>query len=466
MSHNKSFESVTLTLSQRLGVKSGQNKIAECLRLLDEISRKEEKQIEEILNEVLNETQLIDKEHWHFDQLKKGLVKRRYPLTKKVNLSKVLLHPLNQKETKEARKHASEFVPSHIHVQKSWAETPIVQRALSLFPEVSVSYFEGLKALYQEEAKNWKGMEKKRLIFSGEDYDFIEPCPCTKCALNCNYHVIKLGMGCPFDCSYCFLQEYQNLKGVILPTNPERFLEALAVNLEKNPDRILRIGTGEYTDSLALDHITEYSKILVPFFKDKKVIFELKTKSDNIENLLNLDHGGKTVISWSLSPTKVAEAEDWDTASVEKRLIAAQKCQEAGYPIGFHFDPMIEYDGWEQGYQELIDQVYSMLKPPLKWLSLGSLRFAPHLKTVAEERHPQSKLYLGELFVDEQDRKMRYPEERRAELYKIVLDQIRKHDPTVPTYLCMESKKVWDQVFDHHLPYTGRMDSWISATKI
>ena len=55
----------------------------------------------------------------------------------------------------------------------------------------------------------------------------------------------------------------------------------------------LRIGTDEFTDSLALDSLTCFSPLLVNFMRDKKnAILELKSKSVVINNLKGLDHGG------------------------------------------------------------------------------------------------------------------------------------------------------------------------------
>lgn len=458
------MEALKELLSRRLGVRQGKNKISECVRLLHEISRREEISPEQALEESLEDSGLADEAHWPFPRLKQTLLKRRFPETDKKHYSSALLHELSAGEISAERKHIRKFIPSDIYIQQAALETPIARRVKKLFPEIPVVPFDELKKLYQSESAKWTDMGKQRLVFSNEPYDFLEQCPCTKQALLCNYHVLKLGMGCPYDCSYCYLQEYQNLKSVILPTNPETFLDELAQFFREKPGRFTRIGTGEYTDSLALDHITEYSKILVPFFKDKNVMFELKTKSNNIDNLLSLDHGGKTAIAWSLSPEAIAETEDWDTAPVADRLNAAKACQEAGYPIAFHFDPIIEFEGWKEAYTQLIDQIYSVLKPPIKWMSVGTLRFMPHLKPVVEKRHPNTRIFLGELFVDPMDKKMRYPTEKRISIYRHVLGMIKKHDPQVPVYLCMESNEVWNKVFSEGLPFAGRMDNWICPT--
>ena len=74
------------------------------------------------------------------------------------------------------------------------------------------------------------------------------------------------------------------------------------------PDRPFRIGTGELTDSLALDRLTGLSRRLVPYFAElPNATLELKTKSAEIGELLNLDSRGRTVVSWSVNAPAIVE---------------------------------------------------------------------------------------------------------------------------------------------------------------
>ncbi len=57
---------------------------------------------------------------------------------------------------------------------------------------------------------------------------------------------------------------------------------------------------GKLQDGLALDALTGYSRVMVPFFaRQKQARLILLTKSTNVENLLDLDHQQHTVLSWS-----------------------------------------------------------------------------------------------------------------------------------------------------------------------
>jgi len=208
------------------------------------------------------------------------------------------------------------------------------------------------------------------------------------------------------------------------------------------------LGTGELSDSLALDPIFPLSGVLVPFFAEREnVILELKTKSAEVDQLLDLKHRGKTVISWSLNPTPLIEGEEMRTAPLGKRIDSARRCQEKGYPLGFHFDPMIYYDGWEEGYQEVIRSLFNRIDPKgVIWISLGGFRYPPQLKAIVEERFPKTRIFLGELFPG-RDAKFRYLKDIRVEMYQRMVGWLKEVDPNLFIYLCMESQEVWEKVF-------------------
>ena len=69
--------------------------------------------------------------------------------------------------------------------------------------------------------------------------------------------------------------------------------------------RSFRVGTGELADSLAFDSLTGISRDLVDFFAAREnLTLELKTKTDEIENLLDVDPRGRVLVSWTLSPER------------------------------------------------------------------------------------------------------------------------------------------------------------------
>ncbi len=302
------------------------------------------------------------------------------------------------------------------------------------------------------------GVGKTHLLLTRFYGRRMKPCPGTSSHICCGYHVINAMTNCPMDCSYCVLQGYLNNPFLTLYTNWDDLLQEIDTFLSGNFGSFLRLGTGELSDSLALDSIFPISQVLIPFFAQRSNgILELKTKSDEVDHLLHLNHQGKTVVSWSLNPQKMIEKEEIRTASLRERIDVAKRCQRAGYPIGFHFDPIIYDEGWEKEYSETIEHLFSQIDPKrVIWISLGGFRYLSKLKGIAKERFPNTKIFLGELFPGK-DAKFRYFKEIRVEMYQKMLGWLKEVNPDLFIYLCMESQEVWEKVFgwapenSHHL---------------
>jgi spore photoproduct lyase len=293
------------------------------------------------------------------------------------------------------------------------------------------------------------GQGKKRLFLMSHRGDFLKKCPGSEGQVCCNYFVMNFASNCPMECSYCYLQDYlADNPALKVFSNVENLIEEAGHLLSRHRGFFFRIGTGEITDSLALDPYIGFSAEVIPFFAEQpNVLLELKTKSDRVEGLLGLNPKGRVVVSWSMNPQKVIERDERLTASLEERLEAARRCQDAGYKIGFHFDPIVEYPDWEQDYREMVERIFSVIDPRrVVWLSMGVLRNTPGLKRIVRGRFPSTQILSGEQVLCP-DGKMRYFQPLRVSMYRKMLRWIREASPTVFVYLCMESKEVWEQVF-------------------
>jgi len=330
--------------------------------------------------------------------------------------------------------------------EKDWAS----QVVLKSLPNLPIERVQDKRSLIKKylSMQDPVGIGKTHLLLTRFYGKRLKPCPGTSRHICCGYYVINTLTNCPMDCSYCVLQGYLNNPFLTLYTNWDELFEEIGTFVSYHSQSLLRLGTGELSDSLALDSIFPISQELISLFSGRNNgVLELKTKWTEVDHLLYLSHRGKTVISWSLNPQRMIEEEERGTASLRERIDAAKRCQEAGYPIGFHFDPVIFYEGWEKGYQEAILSIFNRIDPRrVIWISLGGFRYPPQLKRVAKERFPNTKIFLGELFPGK-DGKFRYLKEIRVEIYQKMVKWLREVDPDVFVYLCMESKEVWEKVF-------------------
>ena len=343
------------------------------------------------------------------------------------------------------------YRPDEVIVEIGSEESPILRNLRRALPDVPFTLVEHPKSFLSalQASRDPFGKGKRRLLLMRHKGDFLKKCPGSDGQVCCNYFVINFASNCPMECSYCYLQDYlaQN-PALKVFSNVGDLLEEAHKLLSRHRRFFFRIGTGEITDSLALDPYIGISEEIVPFFAEQpNALLELKTKSDCVEGLLRLDPKGRVVVSWSMNPQKVIDEDEHLTASFDERLVAARRCQEAGYRLGFHFDPMIEYPGWEEDYQGMIGRIFALVDHRrVAWISMGVLRQTPSLKRIMRQRFPSTRLLSGEQVLCP-DGKMRYFQPLRVRMYRKVLRWIREASPTVFVYLCMESKEVWKQVF-------------------
>ena len=335
---------------------------------------------------------------------------------------------------------------SEIYFTTDAENFPLTKKIFAAFPSAQRIPVSSPKALYfaEADAPEKVCLRKKSLFLTVRKNNFIEKCPGTTGHLCCNYFVAKNILGCPADCSYCYLQAYLNMRAITIFVNTDDFLRDF-----KNAasSRTLRIGTGEFSDSLFLDDIININKSLIEICSKTNSLLELKTKSADVNNLLKLNHLGRTVMAWSLNPPWLAETEEKNTASPNDRITAAAKCAEHGYPLAFHFDPLIHFEGWEKAYKELIARLFAKVSPKhIAWISLGALRYDPRIKPVIYSRFPDSKILCGE-FIRGSDGKNRYLKYTRIEMFSKILAFLKKFDKNMKVYLCMESPEIWKRSF-------------------
>ena len=190
---------------------------------------------------------------------------------------------------------------------------------------------------------------KKVLFLTRNKGSFIKECPGTRAYTCCGYEILHIGSFCQMDCAYCILQSYFHPPVLQYFVNHDDLFKEL--NALFAGKKIHRIGTGEFTDSLIWELWTDLSTHLIPAFgAQKHAVLELKSKTIAIQNLAQLPHNRKTITSWSVNTPKIIAQEERGTASLTARLRAAANCESWGYPLAFHFDPIVLYDGCEKDY--------------------------------------------------------------------------------------------------------------------
>jgi spore photoproduct lyase len=339
-----------------------------------------------------------------------------------------------------------------IHIEEGVRSSPVALRVLDSLPSgIPVNYVADgrLSVRPITNVSDPFGAGKRQMTIMRRRAPFLMACPAGSSEFACcGYLVLTLASNCPMDCGYCFLQEYvADNPGFQVYANYTDAFDELERLRRKTPARSIRVGTGELADSLAFDSLTGISRDLIEYFSRRDdLTLELKTKTDEIDNLLKIDPKGHTLVSWTLSPERVFHGTERRTAPPAARIEAARRVLDAGYRVAFHLDPIIAYEDAERDYLELIGNLFDAIEPTrIAFISLGGLRMTAALRAAARRRFPDDPMLVGEEVLAP-DGRYRAFLPLRLKLYSALSERIKRADATLQTYLCMESPSVHRRV--------------------
>lgn len=265
----------------------------------------------------------------------------------------------------------------------------------------------------------------------------------------CGLRTLDAVRGCAFGCSYCTIQTFY---GEVVEV--ENGLAEKLAAIELDPDRLYHIGTGQASDSLIWGNRNDVLDALLGFAcRNPNVVLELKTKSDNVEPLIaRPDLPANIVCSWSLNTETVIRNEEHGTASLERRLGAARRMADRGSRVGFHFHPMVFYDGWCEEYAEVAARLLETFSArEVLFVSMGAVTFIKAVVREIRRRGGESKILQMELVRDHND-KLTYPDSTKVELFGRFFHCLAPWHAEVFFYLCMEGAPIWEQVLGRAYP--------------
>jgi spore photoproduct lyase len=272
----------------------------------------------------------------------------------------------------------------------------------------------------------------------GESGEAWSACP--------NYRHFSVYGFCPYSCDYCYLA------GTLFSSPTVRIF----VNVEKILDKIRETAAGfdrptafyhgKLQDGLALDPLAGYSREIVPFFSEHPYArMTLLTKSADVENLLDLDHRGHTILSWSLNPPAIARRFERNAPDVPDRIEAMRRCAEAGYPVRAVVMPILPLDDWRESYGPFIEDLLGQVR--LDRITLGSICSYSRAVTIMQGklgRENPISCSLGPARRKNGDGRRRFDMRVRLEVYRFLVDAIRRVRPDLQIGLCLDDPKMFE----------------------
>jgi len=265
--------------------------------------------------------------------------------------------------------------------------------------------------------------------------------------------------GCFYRCDWCYLKlTYRAaFPFITVRVQYDRVKKLLENRLSKTKELVI-FNSGELADSLSMEHLTGAAREFIPWFgKSGNGYLFMLTKSDNVDDILDLPHNGHTIIAWSLNNEIVSQKFEIGAPPFEQRIEAILKVQKAGYPVRLRIDPIVPFDGWKEAYSETVKTIFNRVSP--ERITLGTLRFeegfyrmrnsiftsGPDLPRFLENMVPMfsAKKFPG--VKKPKSGKYSFKEKKRAEIFGFIINEIRKYSDC-NIALCKESATVWNKV--------------------
>lgn len=292
---------------------------------------------------------------------------------------------------------------------------------------------------------------------------FLRFCPGTRAYRCCGYRIVHIGENCPIGCSYCILRAYFQDRLLKVWVNRGDIFQELERAFSAQPEGRFRLGTGEFTDSLIFEPLTGFSLDLVEFLsRHPNAVLELKSKVIDLSwmSAPNL-RPDRVLPAWSLNAPQVYREHEPGAASLEARLQAALECAQAGFRVCLHFDPVVRYPGWEEGYARIVEMIGDYLKPEhIAYISMGSFRGMPELFGEVRRQHPDAK-YMYNEYIRGLDGKLRLLRPLRVEQFRFLAQGLQRIGMDSALYFCMESDVVWKSVLGRAPKDIGGLSSYL-----
>jgi spore photoproduct lyase len=361
--------------------------------------------------------------------------------------------------------------PREIIVHEKVRNDPVTRRFIQRCPGVPVKYTDSgipKRIVQLSDILSDSGNSMLDKILAGKQVVYIAPatrvvdvftmpddrmvCP--------HFDRLKLASnGCFYRCDWCYLKlTYRAaFPFITIRAQYHKIKEQLYKRLRQTRDPVI-FNSGELADSLSMEHLTGAGREFIPWFghSDNGYLFML-TKSDNVDDILNLAHNNRTIIAWSMNHETVSRKFEIGAPPFERRLGAAFKVQKAGYPLRIRLDPIVPFEGWRRAYSETIKLIFSKIRPDR--VTLGTLRFEEgfyNMRSTIFTTGPDLRSYLKNMQPMFSAKKIRgskrpksgkysFSEKIRIEIFGFVIDEIKKYSDC-KIALCKESAAVWKKL--------------------
>ncbi|MFQ5587926.1 MAG: radical SAM protein [Nitrospiria bacterium] len=287
---------------------------------------------------------------------------------------------------------------SALYIEEGCRDWPRVQNIIAQCPDIPRISCGRYGEVFNLKAQNFRLQKQYAgLILAKKHRHFVLPAPAGYGFGNEHSYYFSHMLNCPYDCRYCFLQGMYRSAHHVLFVNYadfEREIEGVISDLAGKPCYFY---SGYDCDSLAFEQYSRFAAHFIPVFqRHPQAYLELRTKSTQVRPLMRHTPSQNIVVALSFSPENVARHLEHRAPALSKRIAAAKKVQERGWPLALRFEPLIDHEGYEAHYQRLFARLFRELDASaLHSVSIGFFRMPqPFFKNIVK-LYPDEPLFAG-----------------------------------------------------------------------
>ena len=324
-----------------------------------------------------------------------------------------------------------------IYIEDEIREHPRTLELLQRFHDATPIYCGRYTEIFNRKSQNFRLQKKQPALILARKYkNHVLPAPVNYgIGAKYNYYFSHM-LNCIYDCRYCFLQGMFQSAHYVFFVNYDEFTDAITRIIRDRGNDSICFFSGYDCDSLAMEPVTRFTEYFLPVFeKYPNAVFELRTKSTQIRSLIEHGPSGNCVIAYSFTPAEIASALEHKTPSIKNRISAIARLQATGWQIGLRFDPLIFYENYKTGYNNLFKQIFTSIEPSaVHSVSLGSFRLPRDYFRKIRRLYPDELLFASPL--EDINGQLSYPDDLQKELYRFCTDTILKYIPQNRFFSC------------------------------
>ncbi len=325
---------------------------------------------------------------------------------------------------------------THIYIENEVADHPRTQEICARYPQATRVPCERYGEVFNPKAQDFR-LQKAQpaLILANKHGKHVLEAPAGYGVGGASNYYFSHMLNCLYDCRYCFLQGMYRSANYVLFVNYESFAAEIS-RITQTGNQPAWFFSGYDCDSLALEPVSGFAAHFLPVFAGHpNAWLELRTKSTQIRSLLNRDPLANVIVAFSFTPREMHQALEHRVPTVERRVDAMVKLQQAGWSIGLRFDPLIYQQDYQAQYRALFSEIFSRLDTEqLHSVSLGPLRLPRGYFRTISRLYPDEPLFAGPLA--ESKGMVSYRQDLENELTGFCTGELRNHVPAALLFPC------------------------------